>query len=115
MRVRKDIPIKKVELKNNCPECFNNNGLNLTFKQTYIENSFQKFVTNNINYEINCDTCKSTIYPERWDDDIERVFEYQKRAFTPRATSRQLKKGAWILIFSCLILIAGASWLVINS
>jgi len=35
---KRDIIIKTVDLKNNCPECFTKEGLQLTFKQAYKEN-----------------------------------------------------------------------------
>ncbi|GAA4965761.1 hypothetical protein [Algibacter aquimarinus] len=94
----KFIPIKEVTLKNNCPECFNTQGLRLTFKQRFIETQFYKSITADIKQEINCNICHSIIYPVQWTDDIERVVEYQKRAFTPKKTSRYLKKASWIII-----------------
>lgn len=92
------IPIKEVALKNNCPECFSTEGLRLTFKQRFKETQFYKSITADIEQEINCNTCNNKIYPVQWTDDIERVVEYQKRAFTPKKTSRYLKKASWIII-----------------
>ncbi len=101
----KDIPIKKVVLKNNCPECFNNEGLNLTFKQKFIENSFYKSIARDVSYDIDCNICNTIIYPERWTDDIERVFNYQQKAFTPRPASYSLKRMSWVFIFISVLLI----------
>lgn len=98
------ITVKTVALKNNCPECYSNDGMLLTFKQRYIETTFYKKVTNEIKHVLSCKTCDSIIYPVQWDDHIERVFEYQKKAFTPKPTSRQFKKPAYI-IFAILSLI----------
>lgn len=98
------VTIKEVALKNNCPECYSKEGLQLTFKQTFIETPFYMSITNNISHEIDCKTCKSIIYPERWTDDIERVFEYQQKAFIPNQTSLKLKKSAWIVIILAIIL-----------
>lgn len=92
------IPIKEVTLKNNCPECFSTEGLRLTFKQRFKENQYYKSITADIDQEINCNTCNNKIYPVQWTNDIERVVEYQKRAFTPKKTSRYLKKASWIII-----------------
>lgn len=100
------IDVKEVGLKNNCPECFNTNGLRLTFKQKIKETKFYKSITSEISHEISCKTCNSIIYPVQWTDDIDRVFEYQKKAFTPKRASTYLKKASWIFIASCLILIA---------
>jgi len=108
MKTEKIIPAKKVNLKNNCPECFSTDGLQLTFNQKFVETSFYKSITNSITHEIICNTCKSIIYPERWTEDIERVFEYQQRAFTPKPTSKYYKKLFWIIIVAGLTLIFAA-------
>lgn len=39
------VTIKQVVLKNNCPECYNNSGLQLTFKQEFLETSLHKTLT----------------------------------------------------------------------
>ncbi|WP_405293946.1 hypothetical protein [Algibacter sp. Ld11] len=97
----KHITVKEVLLKNNCPECYSNDGLQLTFKQRFIETIFYKSITNDIKHILLCKTCDSIIYPVQWDEHIERVFEYQKRAFVPKKASRQFKKPAY-LIFALL-------------
>ncbi|MEC3906583.1 hypothetical protein VOI54_06105 [Tamlana sp. 2201CG12-4] len=90
--------IKEVSLKNNCPECFNNTGLHLTFKQKIVETKFYKSITPEINRELSCKTCHTIIYPVQWTDDIDKVVEYQQKAFTPKQASTYLKKVSWILI-----------------
>lgn len=100
---KKFIFIKKVDLNNNCPFCYNNDGLHLTCSQKVIENNFYKSVTSEIKYDMACDNCKSTIYPVNWTDDIERVFEYHKKAFSPRNPSTHLKKASWLAIVSVII------------
>lgn len=105
----KRIDVKEVALKNNCPECFSKDGLRLTFKQKIKETDFYKSITSEISHEISCKMCDSIIYPVQWTDDIDRVFEYQKKAFTPKKASTYLKKGAWVLI----TLIAGLIALVL--
>lgn len=94
----KFILIKEVELKNNCPECFSKEGLRLAFKQRFIETKFYKSITGEIKHDITCKTCKSDIYPVQWTDDIERVVEYQKKAFTPKKASSYLKKASWVIV-----------------
>ena len=37
--------LKEVELNNNCPECYSREGLQLTFKQRFVENFFYKAIT----------------------------------------------------------------------
>lgn len=92
------ILIKEVALKNNCPECFSKEGLRLSFKQRFIETNFHKSITAEIKHDIKCEICNSNIYPVQWTDDIERVFEYQKKAFTPKKPSSYLKKASWTII-----------------
>ena len=99
------LTIKKVILNNNCPECFNTGNLFLTFKQKVIENNFYKSITSEIKHEIACRTCNTNIYPVQWTDDIERVVDYQKRAFTPKPSSTYLKKASWIVILLIAALI----------
>ena len=98
------VTIKEVVLKNNCPECFSKEGLRLTFKQKIIDTRFYKSITSQIHHEIDCEKCHTIIYPVKWTDDIERVFEYQKKAFVPKKTSTYLKKTAWIAIILTIII-----------
>ena len=105
------IDINEVALNNNCPECYSTNGLHLKFKQKIIDTNFYKSITSKIEHEITCKTCNSIIYPVQWTGDIERVFEYQKKAFTPKPKSSYLKKRARIIIgviIGIAFLIAGA-------
>lgn len=101
----KFITIKEVALINNCPECYNTNGLQLTFKQKFVETKFYKSITKETSHQLECNTCHTSIYPVRWTDDIERVFIYHQKAFTPKTASTKLKKPAWLLIIGLIILI----------
>ncbi len=103
MKTSTFIDAKKVALKNNCPECFSKEGLQLTFKQKFVETTFYKSITSDFSHEIYCNTCESIIYPERWTDDIERVFQYQQKAFTPKPASKYFKKKFWIIVITVLI------------
>ena len=107
------ITIKEVVLKNNCPECYSKEGLRLTFKQRFKETNFYKLITDEVKYEIECKTCNTSIYPVLWTEDIERVFEYQKKAFTPKKASRYFKKASWIVIISVGILILTMAFLML--
>lgn len=106
MTTKKYITVKKVSLNNNCPECFSKEGLQLTFKQQFIETAFSKSVTQEARTEMHCDVCDTAIYPERWTEDIERVYDYQFKAFTPKKTSKKYKKLFWILLTVILVIIA---------
>ena len=103
----KYITIKEVTLKNNCPECFNNEGLHLTFRQKFVENKFYKSITSNVKYDILCKMCETNIYPVQWTDDIERVVEYQNRAFVPKKASTNFKNIFWVIIGLLVLSIIG--------
>ncbi|MGC1630604.1 MAG: hypothetical protein WA749_00690 [Gelidibacter sp.] len=90
--------LREVDLNNNCPECYSQDGLQFTFKQRFIENSFYKAISNETSHSLCCNTCKTMIFPVRWTDDIERVFDYHQRATPPKPTSLKLKTLSWILI-----------------
>ena len=90
--------LKEVELNNNCPECYSRDGLQLTFKQRFIENSFYRAISKETSYSLFCDVCKTIISPARWTNDIELVFEYQQRASPSKPTSFKLKTLSWVSI-----------------
>ncbi|WP_142784240.1 hypothetical protein [Changchengzhania lutea] len=105
------IPIKEVPLKNNCPECYSNDGLRLTFKQRFFENTFYKSIKNDITHELACKTCNTSIYPVQWTEDIERVFEYHKKGLRPKRASTYLKKATWIILALVgVIVISAVAW-----
>ena len=113
MMLEKFITIKKVSLNNNCPECYNNEGLHLTFKQKYIESSFYKSITKETKHILQCNTCETTIYPVSWTEDIERVVDYHERAFIPKKASLKLNNRAWVLIGLVIIVLASGVLLLI--
>ncbi|KJD31720.1 hypothetical protein PK35_13275 [Tamlana nanhaiensis] len=111
---KKHIKINEFNLKNNCPVCYSNDGLKLTFKQQLIENAFYKATTLDTLNELFCNTCNSNIYPVQWTDDLERVFEYHKRAITPKSKSFHLKKLTWlIVILTAIITVSAIGFMVL--
>lgn len=107
--------IKEVDLNNNCPTCYSNDGLQLTCSQKIIETNFYKAITSEIKYDLSCKTCKSTIYPVNWTDDIDRIFEYPKKAFATLKPSRHLKKAAWLAIISGVLIAICITAIIIYS
>lgn len=99
------IDIKEVPLNNNCPECYSAKGLHLLFKQKVVETAFYKAMTSEIHHEMNCKTCETSIYPEQWTDDIDRVVDYQKKVFQPKTPFRKIKQMTWALIAGGLSII----------
>lgn len=106
MKTHNYFTLKEVQLNNNCPECYSNDGLKLTFKQRFVENLFYKAITQDTIYEMYCNTCNTDIFPIRWTDAIEQVVAYQHRAVTPKSKSLKLKKAGWtFVIVDALLLI----------
>jgi hypothetical protein len=98
MKQQNYFTLKEVQLNNNCPECYSNSGLELTFKQRFVENAFYKAITEETKNEMHCKTCDTNIFPVSWTNDIEQVVAYQKRAVQPKPKSLKLKQLAWIFI-----------------
>lgn len=105
MNSKQYFTLKEVSLNNNCPECYSNEGMVLTFKQRFVENSFYKAITEDRIEEMHCNTCDTDIFPIRWTDDIEQVVAYQKRAIKSKPKSLKLKKLAWIFIAVDLLIL----------
>ena len=106
--------LREVQLNNNCPECYSQDGLQLTFKQRFIENILYKAVSKETSYSLFCDVCKTMIFPARWTDDIELVFEYQQRASPPKPVSFKLKRLSWLLIAILIAIVITSALLVLG-
>lgn len=111
----KFINLKVVKLKNNCPECYSNEGLQLTFRQRFIETKFYKSITSEIKHIIECKKCNSTIYPVQWTDDIELVFKYHHKAMVPKKASTHLKKASWLVIGTVIFILVAIIIAIIYS
>lgn len=104
MKTQQYFTLKEVKLNNNCPECYSNEGLELTFKQKIVENVFYKAITQDTTLNLHCKTCNTDIFPIRWTENIEQVVNYQKRAVSPKPKSLKLKQAAWIFIVMDVLL-----------
>lgn len=107
------ITIKEVSLNNNCPECFSKEGLQLTFKQKFIETKFYKYLTQEITTQMHCNICDTSIYPINWTEDIERVYNYQMKAFTPKKASKKYKTLFWVIVGIVIAIVITAVTLVV--
>lgn len=99
------VTIKTVSLNNNCPECYNSEGLELTFKQKFKETPFIKSMTKEVVKELSCKNCNTIIYPARWDDGIDRVVDYHKKALKRKPRSYKLKSLSWLILISLDLII----------
>lgn len=97
MATEKLVLIKETELTNNCPECFNQD-LKLTFYQKHRFGPLYHKVTKEVSHQIICNKCGSDIYPAKWTDDIERIFEYYQKMAQPSRSSLTLKPLFYILM-----------------
>lgn len=97
--------LKEARISNNCPECYSNDSLELTFKQKLIETRFYKAITDETVSVINCLNCEVQIFPIRWTDDIEQVVDYHKRGLKTKSKPIKLKPIAWFLITFIVIAI----------
>ncbi|MBQ4913070.1 hypothetical protein J8L85_01385 [Maribacter sp. MMG018] len=105
MAKEKLVTIKEAELKNNCPECFNQD-LKLTFYQKHTYGAFFHKTTNDITNQIVCRKCNSMIYPVKWTDDIERMFDYYQKTVVPEKKSTRPTFLFYILLLIVIALIA---------
>ncbi|UOB16257.1 hypothetical protein [Abyssalbus ytuae] len=96
--------IKHTKLANNCPECYATDTLLLDFYQKCIETPFYKRTTEEITNTIICSKCHSTIYPVKWTEDIERVFDFYMKTIEPEKKSFKLKPLTYILLIIILAL-----------
>lgn len=110
MATEKLVVIKETDLSNNCPECFNQN-LKLTFYQKHIYGKLFHRTTNQVTNQIVCNTCGSDIYPAKWTDDIERMFNYYQKMAVPKKSSLKFTRLFYILIFALIVLTGTAVYL----
>ncbi|WGD36057.1 hypothetical protein [Olleya sp. YS] len=100
------VTINTVNLNNHCPECFSKEGLQITFRQRFVETALYKSITKDVSTEMYCSVCNTKIYPSQWTDDIERVYDYQMKAFQPKKASKKYKGLFWIILIVIVAIIA---------
>ena len=111
MSKEKEVVLKEAEITNNCPECFNQN-MKLTFYQKHRFSRWYYQITGDVSYKIICNTCHSTIFPAKWTDDIERIFDYYQKLVTPRKKGIKLSKLSYALIVLFVVLAGGLYYLI---
>lgn len=101
------------QLKNNCPTCFGTDGLQLNFTQQEKENLLFKKPATEIENSLYCNTCKNTIYPVNWTEDIERVFAYNKKIAETYKQYLKVKPLFYILFLVALLVVATVVYFLI--
>ena len=102
--------IKESVITNNCPECFNQD-MTLRFFQKHLYNKFYHRTTAIVEHEIKCNKCQSIIYPVKWTEDIERIFDYYRKTVTPEASKTRFTWLFYSLIIGVILLIAVMAYL----
>jgi len=105
MATEKLVVIKEMELSNNCPECFNQD-LKLTFYQKHRYGKLFHRVTSIVTNQIICQKCGSDIYPAKWTDDIERIFDYYKKMAVPEKSSLKFT-GLFYGLMAIIVVLIG--------
>ncbi len=102
--------IKEASMTNNCPECFNQD-MTLFFYQRHLFSKLYHRTTSEVKYEIHCNKCGSLIYPVKWTEDIERIFEYYQKTVEPQKAKIRFTPLFYGLIIGLLLVVAGLIYL----
>ncbi|MFD0861030.1 hypothetical protein ACFQ1M_02320 [Sungkyunkwania multivorans] len=109
----KYVTVKEAKLSNHCPECYTNEGLLLQFKQQHISSRLFNRVTKKLEEVLECQKCETRIYPVRWDDDIERVYDFHKKMFKPKK-ARLRFTALFYLLFFLIVVIATVAYIYVE-
>lgn len=102
------------QLKNNCPTCFGNDGLEFTFTQEENENSFRTKPSQEIEQILYCHNCITYIYPVDWTEDIERVHDYNRKLAETKRHHLKIKPLTYILILIGISIVAAAVYFALQ-
>ncbi len=102
------------QLKNNCPTCYGNDGMEFTFTQSEKENAFFKKPSSKIEETLYCHNCKTTIYPVNWTEDIELVYEYNKKLVETYRHHLKIKPLLYVVIIIAILVVATAAYFLLN-
>lgn len=101
------------KLKNNCPECYTTNGLEISFAQNELENRFYSKNQKKIIETIYCHNCNNIIYPVSWNDDIEKIYNYHKKQALPGGSHLKFKPLSIGIMLGTAIAVALIFYLVL--
>jgi len=95
------------KITNNCPECYNADGLEFIFSQEVNDNFFMVQPKDALIVSLHCDTCNTDIYPVSYTDDIELVYDYQRKLAEGKKQKFSLKTWAYIFIAFDVLIVGG--------
>ena len=105
--------IKESDITNNCPECFNQE-MKITFYQKHKYGKLFHRTTGEVTHQIKCKKCDSVIYPVKWTEDIERIFEYNQKLVIPERTSIRFMTLFYVLLLLLIVLIGAGVYLFLE-
>lgn len=105
--------IKEANITNNCPECFNQD-MTLSFLQKHIFSKLYHRTTSEVRHQIQCNKCRSIIYPVKWTEDIEKIFEYYQKTVEPEAAKTRFSVIFYLIIVGVLLLIGALAYLYLE-
>lgn len=100
-------------INNNCPTCFGADGLEFTFTQVEKESPFFRKPATLIDEKLYCHTCKTDIYPVNWTEDIERVYDYNKKIAETHKHYLKVKSLFYILVVVAIAVVATGIYFLI--
>ncbi len=101
-------PVGQKELSVPCPDCHNNNCLELHFYQKRIETSYSKKISKKVSGILYCRYTQTEISPVLWTPEIENYFETEKRKLKLAPSSLKFSKWFYIMLFIPLVIIVSA-------
>ncbi|MBW1295272.1 hypothetical protein [Aquimarina litoralis] len=108
------IILKNAILNNNCPECYATKSLQLSFKQKKVLSKFYIKTEKEVIESMDCQKCGTNIYPGRWTDDIERVYEYHKKTIDKKSAGIRFTKLFYLLLFLAIVICASIIYTYIS-
>ncbi|MGY3792145.1 hypothetical protein [uncultured Aquimarina sp.] len=102
------IILKNAILNNNCPECYATKSLQLSFKQKKVLSKLYIKTEKDVIESMDCQKCDTTIYPGRWTDDIERVYEYHKKTISVASSGIRFTKLFYTILFLLILIVSCA-------
>ncbi|MCZ6593548.1 MAG: hypothetical protein O6943_01370 [Bacteroidetes bacterium] len=102
---KRTLILHKAQANNNCPECYSTEGLEFIFSQEEVQNKLYSKANKEVIETLHCHTCDQDIYPVKWTEDIEQVYDYHRKLAKPKNSGIKLKPLAYLLILTDALII----------
>ena len=104
--------LKEAPLRTNCPECYTKDGLLLSFHQKQIASKLYNRTTTTLEDRLECKICETKIYPGRWTDDIDRMYDYHLKTVVPKKSAFSLTPLSIGLLIALVLTIGGVGYYI---